>query len=213
MLTPNYWNQRDHDKERAMLASLIVRRELLNTALADPNVAAQPMFRGEEPIRYLQENLRIEPVSAELMQVSLEGRDAEELLIVLKAVNAAFMKAVYDREIVRRRERLLNVSTLLHEQYAVSKSLKEKVAPSEMERADLENAEIAIGKLNAELGTMRLEMNTPVRVACWEEPHTVKGIAGHRRRDTALAVAGGVLALGFVARILAIGANKRSTIA
>lgn len=213
VLTPNYWNKRDPDKDRAMYGSLITRRELLNVALAEPNVASQPMFGGADPILYLQENLKVEFVNPELLRVSLEGRDSAELLVVLKAIHSAFMKAVYDREIMRRRERLRTLTEAVQEQYAKSKALKEMATLDDSGRADLENAETAISRINSEIGSAKLEMNAAPRVAAWEEPHTVAGIAGHERRNTALAVAAGVLALGLVIRILSLGGRTRSAVA
>ena len=87
--------------------TLIKSRMVLNAAIRDEKVEN---FRSsgdeEDPIKWLQENLRVEFISgSEIMEISLTGNNPAELAGLVNAVKKAYMEEVVNVDIKRRADR------------------------------------------------------------------------------------------------------------
>ena len=93
-------------QQQAILRS----RSVLNAALARPGVSDLPMLDREvvgDPLLYLMNNLKIDFLAGpEYMRVSLEGNDGDQLVAILKAINAAYLDQAVNKTRNRRLARL-----------------------------------------------------------------------------------------------------------
>ena len=100
--------------------AILRSRSVLNAALARPGVADLPMLdRGVvgDPVLYLMNNLKVDFVAGpEYMRVSLEGNDGDQLVAVLKAINAAYLDQAVNKTRNRRLARLDELNKH-HEKY------------------------------------------------------------------------------------------------
>lgn len=94
------------DTQRQLVTSPFV----LNAALRDTKINTLPSVHPDnnpDPVVWLQKKLRVGfPGDAEIMQISLKGRDPAEASALVNAVLDAYMKEVVEMEHNRRRSRL-----------------------------------------------------------------------------------------------------------
>lgn len=90
-------------------AQLIRSNYVLTAALRDPKVVALPTFQAEpDPIKWLEQELKIDPAEgSELLKVSLEGTNPDDLKAILNAVvQASYMKEIVEDEQKRKGDKL-----------------------------------------------------------------------------------------------------------
>lgn len=130
-LSPTVWNERDPANFRAFQVNTLTGRLVLNAALSEPGVASAPMLTKDpsiDGVQFLQSNMKVDfSTGAEHMRVTLEGDSADELLMILKAVNSAYMKEVSQKEMMRRRAKMETLNHLLTAQNERIKKLSGQI--------------------------------------------------------------------------------------
>jgi capsular exopolysaccharide synthesis family protein len=131
VLNPNVWNDRDPTNFRNYQVNGITSRLVLNAAMSEPGMANLSFLekdRSIDGVQYFQSNLKIDfNTGMEHMRVSLEGDSQEELLVALKAINLSYMRWVYEKEMVRRNEKLVKLQKLLEDQNSKIKNSSLKI--------------------------------------------------------------------------------------
>jgi len=106
------------DTQRQLMTSPLV----LTAALRDTKINSLPSVRSEnnpDPVAWLQKELRVSfPGEAEIMQVSLQGRNPAEAATLVNAVVTAYMDKVVNGEIEQRRARLSELDRVYTEKDA-----------------------------------------------------------------------------------------------
>jgi len=89
-------------------AAMMRSHFVLTAAMRDPNVAALSMLREQpDPVRYLEEELRIEfQEGSEIIKVLLSGEDPRAISLIVNSIQDAFFREVVDEEILRKKARL-----------------------------------------------------------------------------------------------------------
>ena len=85
-------------------SAMVKHRLVLNATLSHPDVANLPIVKKEpEPLVWLDSQLKVDfKLGPELMRVSLEGDNADELKAILDALTAAYIKDVRTKDIAKR---------------------------------------------------------------------------------------------------------------
>ncbi len=137
----------DYRRYQNTQLTLVKSQLVLNAALADKAVAKYAMIRDKiDPITWLQENLKVDFVSAsEVMEISLSGDDPAEIAGIVNAVKKAYMDEVVNVDTKRRADR-----------YAMLGRIKDKYSETLKERRDRlrKNAE-AVGSDNRDTLALR----------------------------------------------------------
>ncbi len=110
--------------QRTQLA-LLKSRLVLNAALKREEVAKLKIFDTySDPIEWLEKELQVDFANgSEILRISMSGRKAEELMLMVNAVTLAYLDEVVDVETKQRRERF----DLLRETWnRYQESLREK---------------------------------------------------------------------------------------
>ena len=117
----------DYRRYQNTQLTLVKSQLVLNAALADKAVAKYAMIRDKiDPITWLQENLKVDFVSAsEVMEISLSGDDPAEIAGIVNAVKKAYMDEVVNVDTKRRADR-----------YAMLGRIKDKYSETLKERRD-----------------------------------------------------------------------------
>jgi succinoglycan biosynthesis transport protein ExoP len=115
LITPVGSDRADFQMYRQRQAAAVKSRMVLNKALNQPGVAALPMLRVQpDPVNWLDSQVRVDFRSGpELMRVTLEGDDEEQVKAILEAIAAAYLDDMRNRETSQKRnEKLLVEKTL-----------------------------------------------------------------------------------------------------
>ena len=117
----------DYRRYQSTQLTLVKSQLVLNAALSDKAVAKYAMIRDKiDPIAWLQENLKVDFVSAsEVMEISLSGDDPAEIAGIVNAVKKAYMDEVVNVDTKRRADR-----------YAMLGRIKDKYGEILKERRD-----------------------------------------------------------------------------
>lgn len=109
--------QIDFNTYRQTQIALVRSRLVLESAVNDPDIADLPMVRARKrPAKWLENALQIEsPTSPELLQLSLDGEDADQVAAVVNGVAKAYMNEVVNAERRRRLERLDDLERIFAE--------------------------------------------------------------------------------------------------
>lgn len=91
--------------------AILKSRQVINVTLAMPAVADLPMLDreviGVDPTVYLMNNVRTDfSAGPEYMRVSMEGNEGDQLVAILKALNASYMRQAVDKDKNRRLAKL-----------------------------------------------------------------------------------------------------------
>jgi capsular exopolysaccharide synthesis family protein len=105
--------------------TLLASRLVIAAALRRPDVSELAIVREQrDPISWLQKELKIEfRAGSEFMQLSLGGRQADELKVLLTAVTDAYLQEVVDRE---RNKQVQHLKQLEEVQAQYEESLRRK---------------------------------------------------------------------------------------
>ena len=97
----------DYQRFQTTQLTLIKSRMVLNSAIRDEKVSKYGLIRDEEdPIKWLQDNLRVEFISgSEVMEISLTGNNPGELAGLVNAVKHAYMEEVVNVDTKKRMDR------------------------------------------------------------------------------------------------------------
>jgi polysaccharide biosynthesis transport protein len=99
---------RDPESARRTQVALVRSRLVLNAALRDPEVAKLSVIAEQvEPVEWLEKEVQADfSVAPEVLRISMQGNNTDELEKVVKAVRDAYLKEVVEKETAARRERL-----------------------------------------------------------------------------------------------------------
>jgi len=102
----------DFNTYRQTQSALVKKRQVLTAAVRDPAVAALPIVRSQsDPVAWLEQSLLVDFRSGpEVMRVTLEGNDPDQLRTILAAVSRCYLEEVDEQENGQRRRRLEKLS-------------------------------------------------------------------------------------------------------
>jgi polysaccharide biosynthesis transport protein len=98
----------DFNTYRQTQAALVKKRQVLTAAVRQPAVAALPIVRSQsDSVAWLEQSLVVDFRSGpEVMRVTLEGNDPDQLRTILAAVARSYLDEVDEQENGQRRSRL-----------------------------------------------------------------------------------------------------------
>jgi hypothetical protein len=156
----------DYQRYQNTQLALVKSRLVLSAALRDSGVRAYRMVREQiDPVAWLQDTLRAEFIAgSEVMEISLCGRDPDEIAGLVNAVTRAYLDevATYERRLrVQRLDRLKKIkesyADMLKERRQMLLSLTETVWGDERLRVgDEERAEVL--RLDRGLWAQRVDL-------------------------------------------------------
>lgn len=97
--------------QKAMCRSRLV----LNSALRDPEVANLPLILDQiEPVAWLEKEIQVDfSIAPDIMKISLNGMETDQLRLLVNAVRRAYLREVVDKERSMRRERHSHLGTMI----------------------------------------------------------------------------------------------------
>ena len=118
VLAPTSESRVDFHTYRQTQSSLVRKRHVLTEALSRPEIANQSIVRSQtDPVAWLERHLVVDFRSGtEVMRVTLEGNEPNELRAVLAAVSRSYLAEVDEGENGQRRRRLEKLDAARQEQ-------------------------------------------------------------------------------------------------
>ncbi|MEO2088226.1 MAG: hypothetical protein ABGY75_01845, partial [Gemmataceae bacterium] len=137
LITPVGSDRADFQMYRQRQAAAVKSRMVLNKALNQPGVAALPMLREQpDPVNWLDTQVRVDfRPGPELMRVTLEGDDADQVKAILDAIGTAYLDDMRNRETSQKR----------NEKQLVEKTLKAYADELAIQQQEIRHIEESVG--------------------------------------------------------------------
>jgi len=108
-------NEFDSFKQNQMI--LIKTRPLLTRVVGNPKVSRLPLIQtSDDPIRFLEEQLRLRWEAPQMLAVMMNGDDPQSLKVILDALLVAYLEDSTSEEIKTRGEKRKKLELMLKEQ-------------------------------------------------------------------------------------------------
>jgi capsular exopolysaccharide synthesis family protein len=159
------------DMYKATQVALIRSRLVLYATMRNPEVTALPVLMSKpDPVEWLETKLAILfKDSPEIMQVSLPGEPAEEMVVVINALIKAYFDEVVLKDQNRKRERYIQLKDIAKRFEDKLKSirqsirtLQEQVGPVDPKLGELHQqiAQLELAQVQRDLTKLRTELRT-----------------------------------------------------
>jgi capsular exopolysaccharide synthesis family protein len=159
---------------------IVTSRLVLHSALLDPKTKSLGIVHQHgDPIQWLEKKLKAEFVATEILRISLEGDQPDEMVVLVKAIADAYRREFVEKDREDRRQRLAELQKAyttydgkLHDQRAALKLLVESAGTGDAKNFanKQENALKQLGELQkyatqyqAELQRLKVELETEQR--------------------------------------------------
>jgi capsular exopolysaccharide synthesis family protein len=146
VLSPSAEARVDFHTYRQTQSAIVKQRQVLADALRRPEVRQLSIVREQsDPLAWLEARLAVDFRSGtEIMRVTLEGDDADELRILLGAVAQSYLAAADERENGQRRQRLNKLEAVQREHQARLDSFQKAIDTIAVRLGSKDGATLAI---------------------------------------------------------------------